>query len=59
MIAYVAALFWHTQLGLQVVIEDYVHTRWLEVALQVAVKFAAIAGALLATLAVIRIALGN
>jgi succinate dehydrogenase / fumarate reductase membrane anchor subunit len=59
MIAYIAALFWHTQLGLQVVIEDYVHTRWLEVTLQVAVKFAAVVGALLATMAVIRIALGN
>jgi len=59
LIAFIVATFWHAQLGLQVVIEDYIHTRWLEVALQVLVKFMAVIGALLAALSVIRIALGN
>jgi succinate dehydrogenase / fumarate reductase membrane anchor subunit len=59
LLALIIAAFWHAQLGLQVVIEDYVHTRWLEVALQVLVKLLAVLGALLAALSVIRIALGS
>jgi succinate dehydrogenase / fumarate reductase membrane anchor subunit len=38
MLIYVLALFWHARLGLQVVIEDYIHSRPLEVALQLAVQ---------------------
>lgn len=57
MISFIVATFWHAQLGLQVVIEDYVTSHGLEVASQIAVKFLAVLGALASVLAVVRIAL--
>jgi succinate dehydrogenase / fumarate reductase, membrane anchor subunit len=58
LVAFLITSFWHAVLGLQVVIEDYVHTRWKEIVLLVAIKFLAVLSVLAGTLAVLRIALG-
>ena len=59
MLAFVVAAFWHAQLGLQVVLEDYVHHSLLALVVQTAVRFIAVLGAIISVFAVARIALGN
>ena len=55
----VAATFHHGQLGLQVVIEDYVHTESVKIALLLLVKALAVVLAALGILAVLKLTLAG
>lgn len=58
LVGFLITMFWHAQLGLQVVLEDYIHNSLLALALQTTVKFIAVLGAIVSVFAVARIALG-
>jgi succinate dehydrogenase / fumarate reductase, membrane anchor subunit len=56
LILFIGTAFWHARLGLQVVIEDYIHVGWLEITLMIAVKFVYVVLGVAAIIAIGRIA---
>lgn len=59
MLLLVGATFWHMALGLQVVIEDYVHREALKLGLIILVQFVSLALGLAAAIALAVIAFGG
>jgi len=55
----VVLTFWHMAMGLQVVIEDYVHTELPRMALLLAVRAVSILAALFCVIAALRLGLGS
>lgn len=58
LIAFLVANFWHARLGLQVIVEDYVHTAGRYSLLQLLIVFACWIAGLASVLAVVRVMLG-
>jgi succinate dehydrogenase / fumarate reductase membrane anchor subunit len=56
MILLIGTAFYHAALGLQVVVEDYVHREWSKLVLLIAVRFACLALAVAGIFAILRMA---
>ncbi|WP_221794409.1 succinate dehydrogenase, hydrophobic membrane anchor protein [Aquisediminimonas sediminicola] len=56
MLLFVVSTFWHLRMGLQVVIEDYVHDEGNKFASLLALNFSVIAAATLAVISILKIA---
>jgi succinate dehydrogenase / fumarate reductase membrane anchor subunit len=59
LLLFIGATLWHTQLGLQVIVEDYIHRESTKIALIVLVTFFAIGLFAIAAMSILEIALAR
>ena len=58
LLIFLSAMYYHSFLGLQVVIEDYLEPEWLKITALIATKFVMIFTGLLSIVAVLKVSLG-